>query len=456
VKKRNTKINKKICSLLVALILVLGLTACNKEGSSSFERKSDAEKIESVNNVEETPNPQNSPEPQGVNDPLNTPIKDQLSNDILMSISVFGPEEDDVAVTMYVNRSHEVVIQYENELLGEKVLMTEEYNTIDANLTPDLFEEVQLDFDNPSILRNINTICLYNKNNELFMIAGGRAGSDSVFDAAYEKITQILPMEWAAELAHEKTKTMKPITWKVDKLGEEYFVSYSAEGTMSQNQYELKQLSAKKNSITDTEEWLTENKFEDCRYGTQEGYYLKCGDYFLYRGTKEIGDSYPTVLEIYDNEFNVRYTIDFSEYAIPEVIVDDSWDVNEYIHYAYLSEDAKTLYVSVSHDTYAQMAPDNAHIIALDLEKQEIIWQTDACVSNAYNFVVLNDVIVAGYGFSDEDDFLYLIDKNTGAIKTIQSVKTGPDYIYERDGVIYVRTYDMDYEFEVVKIEDEE
>lgn len=58
-------------------------------------------------------------------------------------------------------------------------------------------------------------------------------------------------------------------------------------------------------------------------------------------------------------------------------------------------------------------------------------------------------MIVSGYGFTKEPDFLYLLDKKTGQVIARAKVKSGPDYIVLKDGKVYVRCYDMDYVFEI-------
>jgi hypothetical protein len=60
-------------------------------------------------------------------------------------------------------------------------------------------------------------------------------------------------------------------------------------------------------------------------------------------------------------------------------------------------------------------------------------------------------VIVAGYGFTRESDFLYLVERKTGDVIAKHALKTGPEYVLEKDGKIYVRAYDTDYVFEIRK-----
>ncbi len=108
------------------------------------------------------------------------------------------------------------------------------------------------------------------------------------------------------------------------------------------------------------------------------------------------------------------------------------------------------LYVSNGHRTYAaESQGKNAYLTAIDLKTGEILWRSRPLVSNARNFEIVGDVIVAGYGFTREPDFLHLIDRKTGQVIAKHPLKTGPDYILEKGGKLYVRAYDTDYVFEI-------
>lgn len=46
-----------------------------------------------------------------------------------------------------------------------------------------------------------------------------------------------------------------------------------------------------------------------------------------------------------------------------------------------------------------------------------------------------------------EPDFLFVLDMTTGAIVQRVALKSGPEEIVDKDGKLYVRTYDRDYVF---------
>jgi hypothetical protein len=103
------------------------------------------------------------------------------------------------------------------------------------------------------------------------------------------------------------------------------------------------------------------------------------------------------------------------------------------------------LYVSNSHLTYASRTKGrNAYVSAIDLARKRTLWRSPALVANGRTFVVTGDVIVSGYGFTRELDFLYLLDRRTGRVLDRLALPTAPEVIRLQGGRIHVRTYDHD------------
>ncbi len=101
------------------------------------------------------------------------------------------------------------------------------------------------------------------------------------------------------------------------------------------------------------------------------------------------------------------------------------------------------LYVANSHLSYAtQTNGRNAYVSAIDLAKGKTLWRSRALVANARTFVVTGDLIVAGYGFTAEPDFLYVLDRRTGRVLDRLAVPSAPDVIRLRGDLLHVRTYD--------------
>ena len=75
----------------------------------------------------------------------------------------------------------------------------------------------------------------------------------------------------------------------------------------------------------------------------------------------------------------------------------------------------------------------------------EVLWQSQALVSNSSNFDIREGSIITGYGFTDEDDYIYVLDRYTGEVLQQEPVASGPDYLIIKDDKLYVRTYDKNY-----------
>ena len=89
--------------------------------------------------------------------------------------------------------------------------------------------------------------------------------------------------------------------------------------------------------------------------------------------------------------------------------------------------------------------PDSCFMFAYDLEQDKLLWRSADQSYNSMNFVVKGDVILCGYGFTAEDDYLYQINRNTGEILDRLKLKKKPDLLVEQDGKLYVHTYSYDY-----------
>ena len=108
------------------------------------------------------------------------------------------------------------------------------------------------------------------------------------------------------------------------------------------------------------------------------------------------------------------------------------------------------LYVEHTNREYAkENGGKNAYISALDIDSGELLWRSAPLVANAQMFVLLGAGVVAGYGYTAEPDFVFVLDAATGATKEKTRVPSGPDEIIVKDGRLYVRTYDHDVVFDV-------
>jgi hypothetical protein len=138
-----------------------------------------------------------------------------------------------------------------------------------------------------------------------------------------------------------------------------------------------------------------------------------------------------------------RFAFDFRNYARPPRIVPgDREFVYEQVVWA-KETDTGILYVETAHPTYAKSSYGlNAYLNAIDLKTKKLHWRSPALVANADNFVLLNEVIVSGYGFTAELDYLYAIDRATGHVVGRILLPTGPERIRRHGNVLTVDTYD--------------
>lgn len=117
----------------------------------------------------------------------------------------------------------------------------------------------------------------------------------------------------------------------------------------------------------------------------------------------------------------------------------DQWYING--NNAYLKDGI--FYGASVTNGYAE--PDSCFMFAYDLEQDKLLWRSADQSYNSMNFVVKGDVILCGYGFTAEDDYLYQINRNTGEILDRLKLKKMPDLLVEQDGKLYVHTYSYDY-----------
>lgn len=121
----------------------------------------------------------------------------------------------------------------------------------------------------------------------------------------------------------------------------------------------------------------------------------------------------------------------------------DKWYVNG--NNAYLKDGI--FYGGSVMNGYAQ--PNTCFLFAYDLDQDELVWRSADQSYNSMNFLVKGDVILCGYGFTEEDDYLYQINRNTGEIIDRLLLKKKPDLLIEQDGKLYVHTYSYDYVIEM-------
>jgi hypothetical protein len=113
--------------------------------------------------------------------------------------------------------------------------------------------------------------------------------------------------------------------------------------------------------------------------------------------------------------------------------------------------EGNTLYVSHSYITPSSSSHgQNAYLTAIDIPSNTILWRSKPLVSNINNFIIKGDAIITGYGFTNEKDYLYVLNKADGRIVQDILLKTGPSDLAEKNNKLYVRTYNTDYVFKYI------
>lgn len=120
------------------------------------------------------------------------------------------------------------------------------------------------------------------------------------------------------------------------------------------------------------------------------------------------------------------------------------------IKYAFQTGD--TLYVAHGGSGYARESLGRtAYVTAIEVRGLKPLWHSAPLVSNAKNFEVVGEYLITGYGFTEEPDFLYLLRRRDGEAVEKIPLKSGPSYLIRRDDQLYVRTYNTDYIFQLLK-----
>ena len=232
----------------------------------------------------------------------------------------------------------------------------------------------------------------------------------------------------------------------------------------------LKQTSAKANDIIDTEKWVKENGIEpvfltvpNAISGTPGDLPAtvpaRAGDMIVVKAFRDESYGYAIYGEDYSaGPFLTLWTpdfgtllgqFDFSPYRnAPKVAAGDENYVDQATRYARVVDGV--LYVSHAHNTYAKSSMGmNAFITAVDVATGKLLWRSAPLVSNGETFLIKDDGILCGYGFTDEQDYLYVLDRHTGKTVTKTLLKSGPEQMALIGDILHVRTYNTDYQFRV-------
>ncbi|MCM1174064.1 MAG: hypothetical protein NC341_03330 [Blautia sp.] len=240
----------------------------------------------------------------------------------------------------------------------------------------------------------------------------------------------------------ESVQVLEPTEILVENPSQEYYLT---EAIASEDEMflSLEKLTEEPNDIIDTGEWFQQNELPafDSFHMEDENYRYEI-----------LGDNYASgyLLSIYEKEEHGPFLerLDFSDYRYTDNIKEGDWDfVEQRVWWAQSVDDV--LYVAVSHNTYTESCPHTGYLAAIDLNDAHVIWKSAPCMTNGYNFEIIDDTIVCGYGFTAEPDYLNLVSRLDGTLIEQIPIRSKADYIIRKDDILYVRTYNTNYTFQI-------
>ncbi|MDA9951538.1 hypothetical protein N9D31_03070 [Oligoflexaceae bacterium] len=185
----------------------------------------------------------------------------------------------------------------------------------------------------------------------------------------------------------------------------------------------LRKIKSEPNKIIDIQEWLNDNHLTQPK-----------SQFTLTNASIIIGQ---------------EYIVELDEYAYaPRTVSNMRYLSDQKVRHSELV--GGTLYFSNNHMGYAKTTGgQNGYITALDLDSGKVLWRSAPLVSNAVNFIVHGEYIISGYGFTDEPDYLYIIDRRTGDLVDQIKVKSQARILVKKENKLYVRAYNTNYVFKV-------
>jgi hypothetical protein len=136
-----------------------------------------------------------------------------------------------------------------------------------------------------------------------------------------------------------------------------------------------------------------------------------------------------------------------------ELTLNDFFTRNDYLEVQDVRYDAPSglVFFNEACITYAKDADGKcSSLMCVNPVTKKIVWSTPPLVSNNM-FLLLDDVIVCGYGFTAEKDYAYTLDKLTGKILTKTFLESAADYFEVKDRVLYIVSYKNVYKVELPK-----
>lgn len=195
-------------------------------------------------------------------------------------------------------------------------------------------------------------------------------------------------------------------------------------------------LGKKKFKWLNPDNWMKENNFAKPQLPyTFEGYLVE-GD-----PESEYGYMFSA---LFITSPNIKYVFDFYDHTLQNNVN----DVYPFIKYATVHKGI--IYAEIAHNAYTNDNPKTGFVVALNFEGK-VLWISKDQVCNSNNFVIIENTIVCGYGFTKETDRIYMLDINTGEHIGDLSLSNKADFFLVRGDKMYVLGYNTEYTFEVVR-----
>ena len=246
--------------------------------------------------------------------------------------------------------------------------------------------------------------------------------NDETVDAVTEVPDETENMEIAEVEEAEVAETVEPKYITIDFTG---VTETHAEGD-SVIPLKWNILSEEDNGIDFADEWYASENLSLPMIGTDWNSFSDENYEYLWEGED---------LYIYENGTgNCLYVLHYPT---------DKWYVNG--NNAYLKDGI--FYGASVANGYAQ--PNTCFMFAYDLENNKLLWRSGDQTCNTMNFIVKKDVIICGYGFTSEKDYLYQLNLHTGEVIASLELKKQPDLLVPQDNMLYVHTYSYNYTIEM-------
>jgi hypothetical protein len=244
---------------------------------------------------------------------------------------------------------------------------------------------------------------------------------------------------------------------------------YTAKGLASPKARKIKltTISRTGNAVTDDERWFADNvlpqptdpKDEEWRQVPGE---TRWGELKFFRSDGDIhvgiyqaqtprkaAQKEKGMGSIYDKEFSYAAVLFNADFAPQKLFVLEEFHPGILeMSDAHLA--GKILYFDCNYNGYASIAKKKTgYLVALDLDGERVLWTSRSLVASFRGFVVLDDAVITGYGFTDERDALFVFNRFTGKQWVKLKLRSAPEFIIPKADKLYVRTYDTNYLFQV-------